>query len=134
MSRILTDRAEIRQWTEARGGNPLLLETPDVREDRVLLEITFGQHALNAERNEGPDNSLTGGWVLSSWDDWFEQFEKNGLAIKVNDDEPGELSNDFAFVPREEGAEEPRSDAGRKPANITIQSPNDEDRASPDAV
>jgi len=132
MARILTLHDEIRQWATARGGNPMLLDTPDVHEDRVLLQITFGQHALNAERNEGPDNSLTGGWALSGWDEWFEQLEKNGLAIKVNDDEPGKLSNDFHFVPRDGDSEEQTTDAARHPANITIQSPNEDDRASPD--
>lgn len=107
MSKILTRREDIRQWALARAGNPMMLETPDVHEDRVLLQITFGQHALNAERNEGPDTSLTGGWTLTGWDEWFEAFDKNGLAIQVGDDEPGVLSNDFAFVPREGSAAEP---------------------------
>jgi hypothetical protein len=132
MARILTSHEEIRQWATARGGNPMLLDTPDVHEDRVLLQITFGQHALNAERNEGPDTSLTGGWALSGWDEWFEHLEKNGLAIKVNDDEPGSLNNDFHFVPREGNSEEQTTDAARHPANISIQSPNKDDRASPD--
>lgn len=132
MAKILTSRDEIRQWAIARGGNPMLLDTPDVHEDRVLLQITFGQHALNAERNEGPDSSPTGGWALSGWEEWFEQFEKNGLAIKVNDDEPGTLSNDFHFVPREGSSEEQTTDAARHPANITIQSPSKDDRSAPD--
>ena len=29
MSRILTSREDIRQWVEARAGNPLLAEFPD---------------------------------------------------------------------------------------------------------
>jgi hypothetical protein len=132
MARVLTSHEEIRQWALARGGNPMLLDMPDVHEDRVLLQITFGQHALNAERNEGPDVSLTGGWALSGWDEWFEQLEKNGLAIKVNDDEPGVLNNDFHFVPREGDSEEQTSDAARKPAAITIQSPSKDDRSTPD--
>ena len=132
MARILTSHDEIRQWATARGGNPMLLDTPDVHEDRMLLQITFGQHALNAEGNEGPDNSLTGGWALSGWDEWFEQLEKNGLALKVNDDEPGKLDNDFHFVPRDGGGAEQTTDAARHPANITIQSPNKDDRSAPD--
>lgn len=129
MSRILSERDEIRQWATARAGNPMLLDTP---QDRVLLQISFGQHALNAEGNEGPDHSLTGGWQLTGWDEWFEEFEKNNMAIKVNDDQPGMLDNDFAFVQRDGEGE--TTDAARKPAAITVQSPNDEDRAAPDAV
>ena len=132
MARILTSHEEIRQWATARGGNPMMLDTPDVHEDRVLLQITFGQHALNAERNEGPDNPLTGGWTLSGWDEWFEQLEKNGLALKVNDDEPGVLDNDFHFVPREGNSEEQTTNAARQPANISIQTPGKDDRSAPD--
>lgn len=132
MARTLTSHEEIRQWANARGGNPMLLDTSGVRDERVLLQITFGQHALNAEGNEGPDNSLTGGWALTGWDEWFEQLEKNGLAIRVNDDEPGTLSNDFHFVPREGSSEEQTTDAARHPANISIQSPTKDDRSAPD--
>ena len=132
MARILTSHEEIRQWATARGGNPMMLDTPDVHEDRVLLQITFGQHALNAERNEGPDNPLTGGWALSGWDEWFEQLEKNGLALKVNDDEPGVLDNDFHFVPREGNSEEQTTNAARQPANISIKTPGKDDRSAPD--
>ncbi len=132
MARILTSHEDIRQWANARGGNPMLLDTSGIRDETVLLQITFGQHALNAERNEGPDVSLTGGWSLTGWDEWFEQLEKNGLAIKVNDDEPGTLSNDFHFVPRDGESEEQTTDAARHPANITIQSPNKDDRSAPD--
>ncbi|WP_162783675.1 hypothetical protein [Devosia naphthalenivorans] len=132
MARILTSHEEIRQWATARGGNPMMLDTPDVHEDRVLLQITFGQHALNAERNEGPDNPLTGGWTLSGWDEWLEQLEKNGLALKVNDDQPGVLDNDFHFVPREGNSEEQTTNAARQPANISIKTPGKDDRSAPD--
>ena len=132
MARILTSHEEIRQWATARGGNPMMLDTPDVHEDRVLLQITFGQHALNAEHNEGPDNPLTGGWTLSGWDEWFEQLEKNGLALKVNDDEPGVLDNDFHFVPREGNSEEQTTNAALQPANISIKTPDKDDRSAPD--
>ena len=130
MTRILSDREEIRQWTQARAGNPILLETPDVRESRFLLQLTFGQHALNAERNEGPDTNPYGGWELVDWDDWFVQLEKQGLALRVNDDAPGTLSNDYEFVPRDGDEDEQTTDAARKPAVITVQSPNPGDSAS----
>src|SRR5690554_1173516 len=30
MAQVLTDLADIRQWTEARGGNPIMADIPDV--------------------------------------------------------------------------------------------------------
>ena len=105
MSRILTDHTEIRRWAEARAGNPMMMDgQPDgTHESEPLLQLTFGQHALNAEHNEGPDR-VTGGYALVSWDDWLDQLDRLGLGIKVRDEQPGELDNDFEFVNREVSA------------------------------
>ncbi len=128
MSKVLTERQDIRYWATARAGNPMIMEMPPAGGDRSLLQITFGQHALNAERNEGPDVNPYGGWALCDWEEWFEELEKQGLAIKVNEDEPGSLSSDFKFVSRH-AAGNLTTDAARQPANITIKSPDPDDRA-----
>ena len=62
MSKILTKAADIRQWVEARGGNPILLDMPDGTGSRTLLQLTFGQHFLNADENEGPDRPSATSW------------------------------------------------------------------------
>ena len=69
MARTLTDRNEIRQWAEARGGNPMLMDTPDGTGMRTLLQLTFGQHAINTDGNEGPDR--IGGFL----DDGFPRLD-----------------------------------------------------------
>ena len=94
MSRILKSRDEIRQWAEARAGNPMLAETPDGTGTRTLLQLTFGQQALNADENEGPDRP--GGFELVSWDDWFAALEAEGLTIRVSDDPSGGPEAEFA--------------------------------------
>ena len=99
MSKTLTSHPEIRQWAEARGGNPLLLDTPDGTGSRTLLQLTFGQHALNTDGNEGPDR--LGGFQLVSWDDWFAALEASGLALRVSDDLAGGDEAEFEFVPRD---------------------------------
>lgn len=99
MSKILRSRADIRQWAEARAGSPMLADTPDGTGTRTLLQITFGQQALNADENEGPD--WPGGFELASWDDWFTVLEAEGLAIRVSDDPAGGAEAEFDFVPRE---------------------------------
>jgi hypothetical protein len=101
MSKILVEHDEIRQWVAARGGNPLTMDVPDGTRSRTLLELTFGQHALNADGNEGPDRA-TGGYELVDWNDWFAEFDKQGLAIKVRDEEPGSMDDQFEFISREE--------------------------------
>lgn len=99
MSRILKTREEIRQWVEARAGNPMLAEIPDGTKSRPLLQLTFGQYELNADENEGPDRP--GGFELVSWDDWFAALEGENLAIRVSDDPSGGNEREFDFVPRD---------------------------------
>ncbi|HEV7278013.1 MAG TPA: hypothetical protein VGN80_17165 [Devosiaceae bacterium] len=120
MSKTLTDRAEIRQWAEARNGSPMLMEVPSGTDSRTLLQITFGQHALNAEHNEGPDR-VAGGYELVTWDDWLAELERQQLALKVNDEEPGRLDNDFRFVSRDETGN--TTDAAQQPPVATVEDP-----------
>ena len=99
MSRTLTDRRAIREWVEARGGNPVLMDVPDGTGIRTVLQLTFGQEALNAEGNEGPDR--IDGFQLVSWEEWFVALEKGRLAIEVTDDPSGGNEAEFTFVPRD---------------------------------
>lgn len=98
MTKILRSREEIRDWVLARGGAPLLEDLPDGTHEQALLQLTFGQHALNADQNEGPDP--LGGFELVDWDEWLAALEQQKLALKVNDEVPGALDNGFEFVPR----------------------------------
>jgi hypothetical protein len=126
MAKTLTSRDDIRQWATARGGNPMLMDVPDGTGSRTLLQLTFGQHAINAEGNEGPDR--VGGFQLVSWDDWFAALDENGLALRVSDDPAGGNEAEFEFVARDGQGE--TTDAAKKPAAISIQTPNKDDRAS----
>ncbi|SFV37630.1 hypothetical protein SAMN05216456_3021 [Devosia crocina] len=99
MPKVLTDRQEIREWAEARGGNPVLMETPEGTGTRTVLQLTFGQYELNADGNEGPDR--IDGFQLVSWDEWFAALDEAGLAIDVSDDPAGGNEAEFTFVPRD---------------------------------
>jgi hypothetical protein len=78
----------------------MLEDVPDPTGERTLLQISFGQHMLNADSNEGPDRA-TGGFRLVGWDEWLEELDRQQLAIKVNEEVPGLLDNDFRFVARD---------------------------------
>ena len=99
MSQILTDRRAIREWVEARAGNPVLMDMRDGTGTRTVLQLTFGQDSLNADGNEGPDR--VDGFQLVSWEEWFAALEKNGLALEVTDDPAGGNEAEFTFVPRD---------------------------------
>lgn len=98
MAKTLSNHAEIRQWAEARGGSPMLMDTPDGTGTRTLLQLTFGQHAINTDGNDGPDR--IGGFQLVSWDEWFAALEENKLALRVSDDPAGGSEAEFEFVQR----------------------------------
>lgn len=99
MSKVLTDHTEIRQWVEARAGSPLLMDVPDGRGGtRPLLQLTFGQDALNSGESQNQDRP--GGFELASWDDWFAALESQNLALRVSDDPSGGSEAEFEFAPR----------------------------------
>ena len=121
MPRILSSPQDIRQWVEARACNPKLMDVPDgTGGTSSLLQISFGQHPLNADQNEGPDRA-TGGYQLVGWDEWFAEFDRQNLGIKVRDEQPGLLDNDFEFVARDGRGRTP--DAARQPPVATVEDP-----------
>lgn len=99
MSRILTKPQDIRQWAEARGGYPMLMEVPSGSKTRTVLQITFGQDALNTGESQGQDRP--GGFELVGWDEWIAALEQEGLALRVSDDPSGGREAEFDFVQRE---------------------------------
>jgi hypothetical protein len=99
MSKILTKAEDIRQWVEARGGYPLLMEVPSGTRTRTVLQIAFGQDALNTGETQGQDRP--GGFELVGWDDWINALENENLALRVSDDPAGGRETDFDFVPRQ---------------------------------
>lgn len=98
MSRILTKAEDIRQWAEARGGNPMLMEVPSGTRSRTVLQITFGQDELNSGASQG--NDRPGGFELVGWDEWIAALEHENLAVRVSDDPSGGREAEFDFVPR----------------------------------
>ena len=121
MSRVLIKHEEIRQWAEGRAGSPMMMDVPDVTGTRTLLQMTFGQHALNADHNEGPD-PLEEAYQLVGWDEWLAEFDRQNLAIRVRDEIPGVLDNDFEFISRDRYAD--TTDAARKPPAISMDRPD----------
>jgi hypothetical protein len=99
MSRILTKAEDIRQWAEARGGYPMLMDVPSGTRSRTVLQIAFGQDALNTGESQGQDRP--GGFELVAWDDWIKALEEQQLSLRVSDDVSGGREAEFDFVPRE---------------------------------
>lgn len=69
-----TDHEEIKKWVQARGGRPSHVKSTASKRDPGLLRIDFPGY--------------TGGDSLEeiSWEDFFESFDKHGLAFLYQDE------------------------------------------------
>ncbi len=89
MSKLLTDHDEIRAWVAARAGNPALISVSNGHGGfQTRLRLTFGQRLLNAD---GAGSNQVGGIELVPWAEWFAEFEKQqlGLRVPMKDDDAG---------------------------------------------
>jgi len=89
LTHTTTDRDEIRRWVEEHDGVPATVKTGD--DDEVgVLRIDFPGGA-------GEDRLRH-----ISWDDWFEKFEREGLAFLYQEHKAsGEDSTFFKIVSRD---------------------------------
>jgi len=72
----VTDHDTIREWAEARGGKPACVRGTGGKGDPGMIRIDF------------PGFSGEGKLHEISWDEWFEQFEANNLALLMYPDVP----------------------------------------------
>ena len=78
--RLTADHAEIRRWVEEHGGHPGLEETGDGR-DR--LAVTFDE-----------------GGRRVSWEEFFERFDREALALAYDPEGNGEARASAKLVSR----------------------------------
>ena len=97
MARILHTAQDIRQWAEARGGQPAWSELPSGTKTQTVLRIVFNQYLLNSGENQEQDRP--GGLDLVGWDEWIKELKHQKLSLRVGDRIEGSLDNDFEFVP-----------------------------------
>lgn len=87
-----TDHDEIREWVEERNGHPAHVEGTGGDGDPGLLRIDF-------EDEDGEDEDLK----RISWDEFFEAFEENNLAMVYQEKMSGGEESRFAkLVSRED--------------------------------
>ncbi|RBI62213.1 hypothetical protein DMJ13_10040 [halophilic archaeon] len=91
-SNTTTDHDEIRNWVEERGGHPAHVEGTGEGDDPGLLRIDF-------EDADGGEESLE----EISWDEFFDAFEENDLALVYQEEtEGGDESRFSKLVSRDE--------------------------------
>lgn len=86
-SRITTDRNEIKKWAEARGGRPAIVADTGNKSGDGVVRIKFAE-----------ENNLK----TTSWDDFFETFENNNLAMLFQEEtSEGETSRFHKIVSKD---------------------------------
>lgn len=106
-ARVLTDPEEIRRWAESQGGRPARVKLTGragrKRGDPGIIRIDFP--GFSGEESLEP----------ISWEEWFDAFEKNNLALIVSTDPRKPRFN--KIVSRDTVQERTRARApARKPA------------------
>ena len=89
-SRPLTDHEEIRNWAEERGAKPTCVRGTGSSDDVGMIRLDFPGYTGDDKLEE------------ISWDEWFDKFDENGLALLVQDQTArGQRSNFNKLVSRE---------------------------------
>lgn len=92
LSKTTTDHDEIRRWAEARGGKPACVKGTGSRGDTGMIRLDF------------PGYSGAASLQPISWDEWFQQFDDNNLALVYQEKTAsGERSNFNKLIGRETG-------------------------------
>jgi len=81
----MTDHDEIRRWAEERGGKPACVKGTGGSEDVGMIRLEFPS-APNAN-----DEKLQ----EISWDEFFEKFDDNQLAMTYQDHRSGGGQSNF---------------------------------------
>jgi hypothetical protein len=90
-AKVTTDHEEIRRWAEERGGRPSRVRDTGGKGGPGILRIDFNE----------PDESLE----EISWDEFFEAFDDNELALLHQDKtEDGKPSRFNKLIHRSESA------------------------------
>jgi hypothetical protein len=88
-TRTTTDHDEIRRWVEEHGGKPAAVRGTGGDGDPGILRIDFPGGAGEEQIDPIP------------WDEWFEKFDREGLAFMYQERKAGgEDSTFFKLVRR----------------------------------
>lgn len=92
-SRLLTDHEEIRNWAEERDAQPSCVRRTGSEEDIGMIRLDF------------PGYSGESSLEPIEWDEWFQKFDENNLALLVEEQTAqGEQSNFNKIIGRETAA------------------------------
>jgi hypothetical protein len=83
VSHTTTDLEEIREWAEARGGQPAKVKGTGSAKDPGMLRIDF------------PGYSGKESLEPISWDEWYQKFQQNNLKFLYQEKTKGGKQSRF---------------------------------------
>jgi hypothetical protein len=110
---MTTDHDEIRRWAEQRGAKPACVRGTGGRSDTGMIRLDF------------PGYSGARSLQHISWDDWFESFDENKLALLHRGDNFNKL------VSRGRGGSQSTHRGGNSKRGRTSNSNRGESKRSP---
>jgi len=97
----LTDHEQIRQWAEERDATPSCVRGTGDEGDIGMLRLNFPGYSGEDSLEE------------ISWDDWFEKFDEQNLALIVQENTSGGQKSNFNKLISRQSAEKPKSKTAR---------------------
>jgi ferritin-like metal-binding protein YciE len=92
-SSATTDHEEIRRWAEERGARPTCVKGTGGRGDTGMIRLDFPGYTGEESLQD------------ISWDDWFEKFDENNLALLYQEKTAGGQKSNFNKLVSRETAE-----------------------------
>ncbi len=94
----LTDHSEIQEWAGSRGATPSCVRKTGGNGDVGMIRLDFPGYSGEQSLQE------------ISWDEWFEKFDENQLALIVQDQTAGGAKSNFnKLVKRTAAEKKPRT-------------------------
>jgi len=93
-ARPTTDHEFIRAWAEERSGTPAAVKGTGGGEDPGIIRIDF------------PDYSGEGSLEPISWEEWFQKFDENDLALLVQEETAEGQKSNFNKIVKRQTAEQ----------------------------
>jgi hypothetical protein len=107
LSKTTTDHGEIRKWAEERSGKPAHVKGTGGADDPGILRIDF------------PGYSGEGKLEEISWEEFFEKFDEQGLALVYQEKTAaGQKSNFNKLVSREDGETKTHRSSGHRASKV----------------
>src|SRR3954469_20663726 len=102
LSKTTQDHEEIRRWAEERGGKPAHVKSTESDDDIGILRIDF------------PGYSGEGSLEEISWDEFFEKFDDNNLALIYQEETTGGERSNFNKIVKAETVDLPEKKSSAK--------------------